>query len=302
MDKINRRRFLQLSSAAGLGMAAAGFSASNAAGAAETEYTPLLKGLQFSHLPQNLSPAEKFALLKDMGFDGVEIAPMDDLDEARRLGEAARAAAVSVHSVIYGGWGAPMSHPDSAVVAKGQKEIENALRVAKAAGADTVLLVPAVVNDTVRYGDAWDRSQTNIRALIPLAAELQVVIAVENVWNKFLLSPLEFARYVDEFESPWIRAYFDVGNVVIFGYPQDWIRTLGNRIRRVHIKDFKRDGYQWSNLPYEGDVNWPEVRKALHEVGYTGWGTEEFPGGDETYLRELSRRMTLLGQGAASIK
>jgi len=89
-----------------------------------------------------------------------------------------------------------------------------------------------------------------------------------------------------------------VGNVVIFGYPQDWIRTLGKRIRRLHIKDFKRDGYVWCNLPYEGDVDWPEVRKALDEIGYTGWGTEEFPGGDEAYLRELSRRMTLLGEGA----
>jgi len=300
IGKVSRRSFLQLSAAAGLGTVAVGLGVSPRAGAAETKYPPLLKGLQFSHLPQSLSTAEKFTLLKDMGFDGVEIAPMDDLDAARRLGEAARAAAVSVHSVIYGGWGAPMSHPDPTVITKGQKEIENALRVAKAAGADTVLLVPAVVNDTVRYGEAWERSQTNIRALIPLAEELQVVIAVENVWNKFLLSPLEFARYVDEFESPWIRAYFDVGNVVIFGYPEDWIRTLANRIRRIHIKDFKRDGYQWSKLPYEGDVNWPEVRKALHEVGYNGWGTEEFPGGDEAYLRELSRRMTLLGQGAAS--
>ncbi|HNT88983.1 MAG TPA: sugar phosphate isomerase/epimerase family protein, partial [Candidatus Hydrogenedentes bacterium] len=150
----------------------------------------------------------------------------------------------------------------------------------------------------VRYGEAWERSQENIRELLPVAEELGVVIAVENVWNKFLLSPLEFARYVDEFESPWLQAYFDVGNVVIFGYPQDWIRTLGPRIRRLHIKDFKRDGYQWSKLPYEGDVDWPEVRKAIDEIGYDGWGTEEFPGGDEAHLRELSRRMTLLGEGA----
>ncbi|HOV33512.1 MAG TPA: TIM barrel protein, partial [Candidatus Hydrogenedens sp.] len=127
------------------------------------------------------------------------------------------------------------------------------------------------------------------------------IIAVENVWNKFLLSPLDFRQYIDEINSPFVRAYFDMGNVVIFGYPQDWIRTLGNRIVKVHIKDFKRNGYQWCNLPYEGDIDFAEVRLALQEVGYTGWITEEFPLGDENHLKELSRRMDLFIQGAQKI-
>lgn len=291
---LNRREFLQGIAAASVATALA--ASSGAARAAD--YKPLLKGIQLGHLPDNLPDLERFQYAKNLGFDGVESGPMADLDRAKALGDAAREAGAPIHSIIYGGWGAPMSDPDPDKVARGKKEIENALRTAKAMGADTVLLVPAVVNERVRYGEAWERSQQNIRELVPLAEELGVVIAVENVWNKFLLSPLEFARYVDEFESPWVQAYFDVGNVVIFGYPQDWIRTLGKRIRRLHIKDFKRDGYQWSKLPYEGDVDWPEVRKALDEIGYSGWGTEEFPGGDEAYLRELSRRMTLLGEGA----
>ena len=163
-------------------------------------------------------------------------------------------------------------------------------------GATVMLLVPAVVNDRVRYAEAYERSQANIRKVLPLAEELEVIVAVENVWNKFLLSPIEFARYVDEFNNPWLRAYFDIGNVVIFGYPQDWIRTLGKRIVKIHLKDFKSKGYEWKNLR-EGDVNWPEVRAALAEVGYEGYVTPELSGGDEAYLRDLSGRIDLILAG-----
>jgi hexulose-6-phosphate isomerase len=117
-----------------------------------------------------------------------------------------------------------------------------------------------------------------------------VTIAVEDVWNKFLLSPLEFARYIDEFDSPWVRAYFDVGNIILYGYAQDWIHTLGHRIIKVHVKDFKRDGYKWVNL-FDGDVNWPLVRRALDEVGYEGPLTAELPAGDEAYLADVANRI-----------
>lgn len=294
---INRRAFLQQATAAGAG---AVLAASAVRAAAEPAYKPFLKALQYGKLPDLPSDKEKFALCKDAGFDGIEAYPMEDLDAAKRRGEEAREAGVPIHSVTYGGWGAPMSSPDPEVIKKGQAEIAQALRTSHAMGADTMLLVPAVVTESVRYGEAWENSQKNIRPMIPLAEELGVVIAVENVWNKFLLSPLEFATYIDQFESKWVQAYFDVGNVVIFGYPEDWIRTLGKRIHRVQWKDFTRKTYEWSKLPYEGDVNWPEVRKALDEIGYTGWGTEEFGRGDEAWLRELSRRMTLLGEGAPS--
>ena len=215
---------------------------------------------------------------------------MDDLDAARRIGDSAREKGVPIHSICYGGWDCPLSDPNPETVAEGFRKLENALRTAKAVGADTVLLVPAVVTETVRYGEAWDRSHENIVKILPLAEELGIVIAVENVWNKFLLSPLEFARYVDEFNSPWIQAYFDVGNVILFGFSQDWIRTLGKRIRKIHLKDFKRQGYAWVNLR-EGDVNWIEVRKALTEIGYTGYLTPELAAGDEAYLTDLAGRI-----------
>jgi hexulose-6-phosphate isomerase len=124
------------------------------------------------------------------------------------------------------------------------------------------------------------------------------VIAIEEVWNRFLLSPLEMERYIGEFNSPWIKAWFDVGNVLLYGYPQDWIRTLGSSIVKLHLKDFKRkeNGYAWVNLG-DGDADWPEIRKALGEIGYHGSAIVELEGGDEAYLRDVSKRVDRLVLG-----
>ena len=285
---ITRRRDFLKSMAA---VAATGALLSDPAPAgAQTNPSGLRKSIQYTMLPKALSDPEKFALAKRCGFEGVEARPVADLAAARQLGADSRQAGTPIHSVTYGGWGAPLSDPRPDVVAKGTAGVETALRSAKAMGADVVLLVPAVVSETVSYGQAYENSQKNIRKLLPLAAELKVTIAVENVWNKFLLSPLEFARYVDEFDHPRLKAYFDIGNVILFGFSQDWIRTLGKRIARIHLKDFKRQGYKWTNL-LEGDVNWPQVRKALAEIGYKGHLTTELRAGDETYLTDLAQRI-----------
>lgn len=279
-----RRNFLTLSATAA---AMAGLSG---AASAQPPETKLLKAVQLGMLPKDIPDADKFALAKRCGFQGVEAYPMDDLEAAAEQGKCAREAGVPIHSLCFGGWKHPLSSPDPDEVKAGLAGMRQALRSAKAMGADVVLLVPAVVTETVSYSDAYQRSQANIRKLLPLAEEMGVTIAVENVWNKFLLSPLEFARYVDAFDSPWLRAYFDVGNVIIYGYAQDWIRTLGERIVRIHLKDFRRNGYKWTNL-LEGDVNWAEVRKAFDEIGYQGYLTTELKGGDEAYLTDLAGRI-----------
>jgi len=257
----------------------------------------LPKALIWSMLPDALSVEDRFKLARDCGFDGIEAPPIGDMREAERMRAGAEKAGVRVHSVIYGGWEAPLSHPDAAVRERGSKSIEAALRGAKAMGADNILLVPAVVNAQTRYQDAYKRSQAGVRRLIPLASQLKVQILIEEVWNNFLLSPLEFARYVDEFGSPWVQAYFDVGNVVAFAWPQDWIRTLGKRIKKVHIKDFKGgpglfgvQGSRWVNLR-EGSIDWPEVMRAFNEIGYRNYLTVELGGGNEAYLRDISARV-----------
>jgi L-ribulose-5-phosphate 3-epimerase len=184
-------------------------------------------------------------------------------------------------------------------VATSVKGMQTSLQNAHLWGADTVLLVPAVVDAKTSYKDAYERAQRQIRGLIPLAQHLRVVIAVEEVWNKFLQSPLEFSAFVDSFQSQWVRAYFDVGNVVINGYPQDWIRTLGNRIAKLHIKDFKFANRDARFVPLrEGEVDWQEVYKALSEIGFRGTATVELPGGDREYLREVNRRFELILSGA----
>jgi len=284
---IGRRSFLRYATAVTAGT---GLLGESSFAKSRQKNAKLRKALQLGMLPRELSDVDKFKLAKKCGFDGIEGSPMNDLDAARQLGNLARQASIPIHSIVYGGWGAPFSDPDPKVIEKGLAGMETALRSAKALGADTVLLVPAIVNENVSYAQAYKRSQTHVKKLLPLAEELGVVIAVENVWNKFLLSPLEFARYVDEFESPWLKAYFDIGNVILFGYSQDWIRTLGKRIVKIHLKDFKRRGYEWTNL-LDGDVNWPQVRRALDEIGYDGYLTTELRGGDEAYLADLAERI-----------
>ncbi len=264
---------------------------------------PIRKGILISMLPKQLPLEDRLKLARDAGFEDLECNTVTDPKEAEAIRVAADKAKLRIHSVMNSAhWQSPFNSSDPAVVAKGMEGMETSLRNAHLWGADTVLLVPAVVNPKFSYyQDAWTRSQTQIRKLLPLAEKLKVVIAIENVWNKFLLSPLEFARYVDEFQSPWVRAYLDVGNMVFYGYPQDWIRTLGKRTVKVHFKDFRfRNRTTEFTLLREGDIDWLEVHKALAETGYSGTATVELPGGDEAYLRDLSRRVDLILSGAQS--
>lgn len=257
---------------------------------------PIKKGVWFEMLPANLSYADRYKMARDVGFEVVQAPTEPDERKAEEIRKAADAANVRIDSVMnMDHWKYPLSSEDPAVAEKSLAGMRTSLHNAKLWGSDAVLLVPAVVNPQTSYGDAWTRSQKRIRTLLPLAEELKVVIAIEEVWNKFLLSPLEMAHYIEELQSPWIKAWFDVGNVMLYGYPQDWIHTLGKSIAKVHLKDFKRkeNGYAWVNLG-DGDVDWAAVRQALADIGYSGSAITELERGDEAYLRDLSRRVDRL--------
>ena len=249
-----------------------------------------------SMLPKELPWQERFALAKAVGFDGIEMQTVSDQAEAEAIAKASEATGLVVHSVMNSDhWRFPLSSPDPEVVRKSVAGMKTSLMNAALWKAGIVLLVPAVVDAKTTYADAWARSVPVIREqLIPVASGFRVQIGIEEVWNKFLLSPLEFNRYVDEFQSPTVKAYFDVGNVVFYGYPQDWIRTLGRRIVRLHLKDFKvnREAgtFEWKHLG-EGDIDWIEVRKALADAPNVAWLTTEISGGDRAYLTDVVRRV-----------
>jgi len=257
---------------------------------------PIKKGVLLDMLPAKLSCADRMKMARDVGFEVIQAPTTPDQHEAEEIKKAADGADLRIDSVMnMDHWQYPLSSSDAAVVEKSLTGMRTSLHNAKLWGSDAVLLVPAVVNPQTSYRDAWSRSQKEIRKLLPLAEELKIVIAIEEVWNKFLLSPLEMAAYIKEFQSPWIQAWFDVGNVLLYGYPQDWIRTLGKNIVKVHLKDFKRkeNGYEWVNLG-EGDVNWEAVRDAFREIGYAGSAITELKAGDKAYLRDVSRRVDRL--------
>src|SRR5215467_4703833 len=246
MTETRRREFLKSSAAAVCAATLPGAALASAASVPEPDPPAIKKGLVFSMLPEKLPIADRFKLARDTGFEVIQAPTTPDARRADEIKAAADASGVHVDSVMnMAHWKYPLSSADPAVVETSMEGMRTSLRNAKLWGCDAVLLVPAVVNPQTSYKDAWTRSQKQIRALLPLAEELKIVIAIEEVWNKFLLSPLEMARYIGEFQSPWIKAWFDVGNVLLYGYPQDWIHTLGNSIVHVHVKDFKRkeDGY-----------------------------------------------------------
>jgi L-ribulose-5-phosphate 3-epimerase len=272
---------------------------------AQASKLPIKKGLVFTMLPKEMSILDRFQLAKEVGFEEIECHTESDPKRAEEFKAASEKTGVPIHSVMNSAhWQFPLSSSDPQVVEKSMEGMRTSLRNAKLWGAQTVLLVPAVVNPQTQYKDAWTRSQAKIRELLPMAEDSKVIIAVEEVWNKFLLSPLEMARYVDDFKTPWVRAYFDVGNVVLYGYPQDWIRTLGKRIVKLHFKDFsfrrdptiKKNVADWVNLT-DGDIDWKEIHAALREIGYSGTASVELSGGGKEYLADVVKRLDQILSG-----
>lgn len=255
------------------------------------------KGLMWGTLGVKGSVLEKFQALKAAGFDGVEMNSHMNREEVLAAKAATGLHIPSVCLATH--WSKPLSDPDPSVRAEGLAGLEVALRDAAAYGASSVLLVPGIVNAKVSYQECWDRSTAEIRKVLPLARELGVKIAIENVWNNFLLSPLEAARYVDQFESPYLGWHFDAGNIVLYGWPEQWIRILGHRILKIHLKEFSRkkcdEEGRWKGFAVnflEGDNNWPEVIKAAREIGYTDWFITEQGGANSPEgLQDMVQRV-----------
>jgi len=235
----------------------------------------LKKSMTYGSLPQELSPGDRFALAKDAGLDGLQVPSFETQAQAEAAAAAAAEHGLAISSVMGGShWKLPLSSTDEAVRVAGVKGIKHALHVAKWCGTDCVLVVPGVVNEDTPYHAAYDLALKSMRELLPVAEELEVCMALENVWNKFLLSPLETRDFIDCFDSPLVKAYFDVGNILLYGYPHHWVEVLGRRIVRVHIKDFNVDTKQFVAL-LTGSVDFPRVMASLRGIGYDGWLTAE---------------------------
>lgn len=243
-------------------------------------------GISVWSVPGDWPLEQTFKAAKAAGFDGVEVALAEDgevnltstEEDMRRVKALADAAGIELYSVATGlYWKYSLTSADKNNRAKANEVLRKQLEVASWLGCDTILVVPGMVEAEVPYDAAHDRALAAIKAATPLAKQLGVVIGIENVWNKFLLSPLEMRGFVEQCESAYVQAYFDVGNVLQTGYPEHWIKVLGSRINKVHFKDFNCEVGNITGFVdiLSGNVNYPAVMRALSETGYDGWVTAE---------------------------
>jgi len=239
---------------------------------------------------------DKCKAVKAAGFQGIE--PNSHMDRKEVI-DAAKSTGLAITDVCCSThWNKPLSHPDANIRQEGIDGVIVAIEDAKAYGTDAMLLVPGVVNDTVAYDECWIRSTEGIKKLLPIAEKMKVKICIENVWNNFLLSPMEACRFVDQFNSPYVQFYFDCGNILAYGWPEQWINILGNRIGRIHIKEYsKKIADQQGNRKgfgaplTEGDVNWAKVMDSLRKNYKNVWiATEQGSNKTLEELKDLSGR------------
>jgi L-ribulose-5-phosphate 3-epimerase len=284
---MNRREFVQASL---VGTAAVALG--NTARAADPPIK-LKKAVKFGMIGIKGSIEEKFNLIKELGFAGVEMDSPSNVDIKEAV--AARdKTGIEIHGVVDSiHWNQRLSDPKEEIRAKGLAGLQTAIRDCKAYGGTTALLVPGRVSDPINesYDQVWERSTAEIKKVLPLANELGIKIGIETVWNNFITKPEEFAGYIDQFNDPIVGGYFDISNMIKFGpSPARWIRVLGKRLIKFDFKGYSHKK-EWVGIG-EGDENWPEVLKALAEVGYKGkYATAEVGGGGREHLAEISRRM-----------
>jgi len=227
------------------------------------------------------TPLEKLQLLKDLGFDGVE--PNFKEVDIKELAKASETTGLPVHGIVQG-WSF--------------EDVNTCIDHAKLVGGTSVLIVPGRVDENMPYDRLYTESMEQMKRAGEYAASQEIHLLVENVWNNFLLSPLEMVRYIDEIGNPWVGAYFDVGNVVRNGWPEHWIPVLGKRIFKLDIKEYStkkmNDEGLWKGFDVEigeGSINWESVRRELALLNYEGWATAEVGGGDKDRLTDIAARM-----------
>lgn len=240
----------------------------------------LKKSIMWGTVGMTGSVMDKCKAIKAAGYDGIEPNSHMDRKEVLSAMKATGLIASSVCCTTH--WSKQLSSPDANIRKEGVEGVIVSLEDCKAYGTDAMLLVPGVVNDSVTYDECWNRSTEEIKKLLPVAEKLKVKICIENVWNNFLLSPLEAKRYVEQFNSPYVKFYFDCGNILIYGWPEQWIHILGDKIGRIHIKEFSKEkadkegrGAGFNVKLTEGDVNWKRVMEEIHKNYHGTWLTTE---------------------------
>jgi hexulose-6-phosphate isomerase len=293
---LHRRDFVKDSVKAVAAAAAASTFVASAAADTEQEKHPaenqgrIFKSVKWGMIGEGKSILEKFELQKELGYDGIEMnSPQSE--DANEVVEASRRTGMPVHGVVDSvHWNQRLSSPDESIRNKGREALAQAIRDADDLGGNAVLLVPGqVTGDEENHEHVWKRSQAEVRKVLPVASKHGVRILIENVWNGFCETPEQLRDYIDEFESPWVGSYFDIGNCRKFAPSEQWIRVLQHRIVKLDVKDWGvKNGFCKIG---DGDVNWPEVRKALAEIGFTGWCTAEVSGGKRDRLADIASRM-----------
>lgn len=266
----------------------------------ENESFELKKCVGLEMIKDDLPLIDKLRMVKDIGFEGIELNSPTDID-LKEILNAKDSVGIAIPSTINKDhWKSPLSDPDPKVRESTIRSVAQSLEETKILGGDTVLVVPGVVNNEVSYAEAYDNSLDSIRKLIPYAEKTRVKIGIENVWNNFLISPLEAKEFVDKINHPLIGWYFDIGNVPRYGWPSHWIEVLQHRILKLHMKAFStkkmNDEGLWKgfdiNLLDEGDIDWKEVIVSLRRINYKEkWFRVEMSGGDRSHLEKISLAM-----------
>lgn len=251
----------------------------------------IYKSLKWGMIQHDGAVLDKFQLLKELGYDGVEIDSPGGVDKNEAI-EASQKTGLPIEGIVNSThWEIRHSDPEPAVRAQALKNMETALRDAKRVGADSVLLVPGKVDAAKdeNHDQVWQRSITEIRKILPVAEEVNIKILIENVGNGFCKTPELMAQYVDEINHPLVAIHFDIGNHISVSPPAHWIRVLGKRIQKLDVKD-RAAGRKGVRIG-DGDAGWPDVRQALKELGYRGWAAAEVTGGGRAELADVLARM-----------